>query len=81
MSALIVAFRWLLYLFHDVERGGGAWGVGKHKLCTYGAGGMAESWWAGTLSYAKITHSLGSIFVLDRTRKKPKHAAFITPTA
>ena len=44
MSALIVAFRPLLYLFYDVERG-----VGKHKLFTYGAGGMAESRWAGTL--------------------------------
>ena len=33
MSALIVAFRPLLYLFYDVERR-----VGKHKLFTYGAG-------------------------------------------
>ena len=38
MSALIVAFRQFLYMFHDVERG-----IGKHKLCTYGAVGMAET--------------------------------------
>ena len=38
MSALIVAFRQFSYMFHNVERG-----IGKHKLCTYGAGGMAET--------------------------------------
>ena len=59
--------------------GGG--GVGKHKLCTYGARGVAESPWAGTPSYAKITHLLGPIFVLARTRKKPKREAFNTPKA
>ena len=37
-------------------------GAGKHKVCTYGAGGMAESRWAGTLSDVKITHFLGSIY-------------------
>ena len=61
--------------------GGGGGGVGKHKLCTYRARGVTESPWAGTPSYAKITHLLGSIFVLARTRKKPKRAAFNTPKA
>ena len=40
MSALIVAFRLLLYLFHDVEKGRGP--DGKHKLCTYGAEGSGR---------------------------------------
>ena len=37
MSALIVAFRRLLYLFHDVEKGRGH--DGRHTFYTYGAGG------------------------------------------
>ena len=37
MSALIVAFRRLLYLFHDVEKGRRR--DGRHTFCTYGAGG------------------------------------------
>ena len=37
MSALIVAFRRLLYLFHDVEKGRGR--DVRHTFCTYGAGG------------------------------------------
>ena len=44
--------------------GGGGGGVGKHKLCTYRARGVAESPWAGTPSYAKITHLLGPILSL-----------------
>ena len=45
MSTLIVAFSRFLFLFHDVEKGvrGRGWGLGSIR-----AGGMAESWWAGT---------------------------------
>ena len=43
---------------YNVEGGGGG---GGHNLCTDGEG-MGRSRWAGTLSYAKITQSLGSIF-------------------
>ena len=71
---MIVTFRRLLYLFHDNERWGG-------RVEIIRAGGMAESWWAASLSYAKITLLFGFTFVLDCTRKKPKRAAFITPTA
>ena len=52
--------------------------VGKHKLLyVWGGGGMAEVRWAGTLlSKDHPLVLLGSIFVLARTRKKPKCAAF-----
>ena len=60
MSALIVAFRRLLYLFHDVEKGRGR--DGRHTFCTYGAGGMAESRWAGTMLIRK-DHQLVGIHV------------------
>ena len=46
MLTFIVAFRRFLFLFHDVERGMGGGGVG---LVSIRAGGMAESWWAGTV--------------------------------
>ena len=53
--------------------------VGKHKLLYVwgGGGGMAEVRWAGTL--LSKDHPLVGIhinFVLARTRKKPKCAAF-----
>ena len=49
--------------------------VGKHKLCTFGAGGNGPTS-VGWQSALKITHLLGSIFVLAHTRKKPECAAF-----
>ena len=50
--------------FSTCSMTGGGGGVGKHKLCTYRARGVAESPWAGTPSYAKITHLLGPILSL-----------------
>ena len=47
MSALIVAFRRLLYLFHDVEKGRGH--DGRHTFYTYGAWGNGRISVAGTL--------------------------------
>ena len=52
--------------------------VGKHKLLyMFGEGGGEWPKFGGLAHCsAKITHLLGSIFVLARTRKKPKCAAF-----
>ena len=52
--------------------------VGKHKLLyVWGGGGGKWPKFGGlALCSAKITHLLGSIFVLAHTRKKPKCAAF-----
>ena len=71
MSTLIVAFRRFLSPVPRCQEGGWeAYG----RVEWPNLGGLA-------LSYVKITHLLGCIFVLARTRKKPKRAAFITPTA
>ena len=54
---------------------------GKHKLSTYGAG-MAKSRWAVTLSYAKTTDLLGSIFSspMPESHRKTNTVIF-TPAA
>ena len=51
-------------------------GLGSISFVRLGQGAMAELRWAGTLFKAKITHLLGFIFVLARTRKKLECAAF-----
>ena len=60
MSALIVAFRRLLYLFHDVEKGRGT--MGGIRFVSMGRGGIAESRWAGTLLIRK-DHQLVGIHI------------------
>ena len=63
---------------YNVEGGGG----GGHNLCTDGEG-MGRSRWAGTLSYAKITQSLGSIYFSSPVpgSHRKTDTAFITPAA
>ena len=51
-------------------------GLGSISFVRLGQGGMAQLRWAGSLLITKITHLLGSIFVLAHTRKKPECAAF-----
>ena len=60
---------WLLlsdYLFHDVEKERGP--DGKHKLCTYGRRGVAESRWADTLGSPTCWDSYLSLPVPGRNR-------------
>ena len=51
-------------------------GLGSISFCMFGEGGEWPKFGGLALCSAKITHLLGSIFVLARTRKKPKCAAF-----